>query len=300
MRHWLWVVFVLTSTIALGQEKSKEDAEREKRIHEQAAKAGQDSVKDYGWTHSMLTGLNLSQTSFTDWAPGGENALAYTAWLKGVSAMEVEKFLWSNSYKFAYGQSRLGNQDLRKTDDEIYLETVLIYKLKTHINPYASASLRTQFAGGFKYDALGNSTQVSAFFDPAYMTQSIGAAYRALPEVTTRLGIGLQEAFSSMYGFADDPETAGYEKSRVEGGLESVTDVDWAIMENIRYISKLSLFSPFKSMEKINVRWDNTLAAKINEYFSAGIDFQLVHAVRVSPRTQMKEVIYIGFNYTLL
>jgi hypothetical protein len=32
----------------------------------------QDSV----WKHSMVAGLNLSQVGFTDWAQGGENALA--------------------------------------------------------------------------------------------------------------------------------------------------------------------------------------------------------------------------------
>ncbi len=300
MRQWLWVVLVLATTVALGQEKSKEDIEREARIQEQAAKAGQDTVKEWGWGHRMLVGINLSQTSFTNWAPGGDNALAYTAWLKGNSTMEVEDYTWANTYKLAFGQSRLGNQDLRKTDDEIYLESVLIYKLRTKINPYVSASLRTQFADGFQYDAVGTPTQVSAFFDPAYLTQSAGVAYKISPVISTRLGIGLQETFSSTYGFADDRETVGFEKSRVEGGLESVTDVGWDIAENIRYVSKLSLFSPFKAMDEVNLRWDNVLAAKVHEFISAGIDVQVVNEKRVSPRTQIKEVIFIGFNYTLL
>src|SRR5512141_1274651 len=92
----------------------------------------------YGWAHSAVVGVNLSQVSFTHWAPGGENALSWTGTAEGKSADDQEKFNWTNSCRFAYGQSRLGDHGLQKTDDKIDLESVLIYKIGPQYNPYVS------------------------------------------------------------------------------------------------------------------------------------------------------------------
>ena len=40
----------------------------------------------------------------------------------------------------------------RKTDDKFEFESVLTYKLGTFVNPYASATFKSQFADGFKYN----------------------------------------------------------------------------------------------------------------------------------------------------
>ncbi len=299
MRKLLLIALVMSCLQAFAQEQSKEDIEREKAFRERAAKAGTDTTKAFGWTHSIVTGLNLTQVSFKDWTQGGENALAYTLWLKGGSALDEEKFNWANNFRFAFGQTRLANQGLRKTDDEIYFESLLIYKMGIHVNPYASATLRTQFAYGFTYDNLGTKTRVSEFFDPAYLTQSVGVAYKPLPEVTTRLGVGVREVLSATHGFANISPTEP-KKIKVNGGFESVTDVDWKFAENMQYTSKLELFAPFSAMDEIITRMDNLVIAKVNQYINVGLGVQLINEKRVSPRTQIKEVLSIGFNYTLL
>lgn len=301
MKKLLLIALILNCFQALSQEQTKEDIEREKAFRERAAKAGADTSKHYGWTHTVTAGLNLTQVSFKDWAQGGENALSYTLWLKGGSALDEEKFNWANNYKFAFGQTRLANQGLRKTDDEIYFESLLIYKMGVYINPYASATIRTQFANGFKYDNLGNKARVSEFFDPAYLTQSVGVAYKPIPEVTTRIGVGLREIISSIHGYADDPATLNeFEKTSINGGLESVTDVDWKFAENMQYTSKLEFFAPFSAFDEVIMRMDNLIIAKVNQYINVGLGVQLINEKRVSPRTQIKEVLSIGFNYTLL
>jgi hypothetical protein len=181
----------------------------------------------------MVTGINLTQVSYKDWVQGGQNALAYTLWLNGSSVQDMEKTNWSNSYKFAFGQTRLSDQGLRRTDDELFFESLLIYKLWTYINPYASATFRTQFAQGFEYPQ-GNEVAVSKFFDPAYLTQSVGAAYKPIPEVVTRLGVGVREIVTSRHNrYSDDPATLDIEKVKVNGGMESVTNVEWSFAENM-------------------------------------------------------------------
>jgi hypothetical protein len=248
----------------------------------------------------MVTGVNLTQVSFKDWAQGGQNALAYTLWLNGSFTQDMEKTNWSNSYKFAFGQTRLSDQGLRKTDDEIFFESLLIYKVWTYVNPYASLTFRTQFAKGFDYPG-GNETPVSKFFDPAYLTQSIGAAYKPIPEVVTRLGVGVREVVTSQFnGYSDDPTTPEIEKVMVRGGIESVTNVEWNFAENMQFKSSLELFAPFKTIDEVIIRSDNTISAKVNKYVSVGFNVQLVNDVTTTRKTQIKQVLAIGFSYTLL
>jgi hypothetical protein len=283
-----------------SQETSKEDQEREKALRERAASLKQDTTKPFGWTQQIVTGVNLTQVSFKDWAQGGQNALAYTFWLNGNTTQDMEKTNWSTSYRLAFGQTRLSDQGLRKTDDEIFLESLLIYKLWTYINPYASFSLRTQFAKGFEYPG-GTEVAVSKFFDPASLTQSLGAAYKPIPEVVTRLGIGVREVVTSQFSqYSDDPATADTEKVKVNGGIESVTNVEWNFAENMQFKSGLELFAPFKTLDEIIVRSDNSITARVNKYVTVGFNVQLINDVTTTRRTQIKEVLAIGLSYTLL
>jgi len=265
--------------------------------------AQQDTAKapEYGWKHTSVGTVTLSQVAFHDWTQGGENALAWALSLDGKSVQDQEVANWSNSYKFGFGQTRLGDQGIRKTDDRIDLETMLTYKLAEKVNPYAAATLKTQFAKGFKYDGSGHETAVSQFFDPAYLTQSVGAVYQPIPELKTRFGVGLREILTSNFpGYADNIETLEIEKTRVNGGLESVTELAWQIDENVSFGSKLEMFSTFTKLDEVIVRSDNTLAAKVSSLITVMLNVQLLNERAISPRTQVKEVLALGLSYTFL
>ncbi len=255
---------------------------------------------EFGWKHSLVAGLTLTQVAYTDWAQGGDNALAYTFSADGKSANDLEQTNLTNIYKLAFGQARLGSQGLRKTDDIIDLSSVLTIKLNSYVNPYVAATVKTQFAKGFVYDASGNGTQVSQFFDPAYLTQSAGAGIQPSKEVKTRLGIALREIVTNRFNqYADDPATIDVEKVSVNGGLESVTNVDWSMDENLLLSSQLELFDPFKHLDEVIVRNTTTLTAKVNKYVTAILNVQVINEKHISPRTQIKEAISLGLSYTV-
>ena len=126
------------------------------------------------WHHEMITGLNLSEVGFSHWSQGGTNSLSYVAGINGKSVHDEPLTNWATTYKLDFGQTKLGPGDIRKTDDEINLESMLSYKMGVHMNPYVAASLLTQFAPGYTYPDTGAAIQVSDFFDPAYLKQSAG------------------------------------------------------------------------------------------------------------------------------
>ncbi len=256
----------------------------------------------WGWKHSVVSGITVTQISFKDWAQGGENALSWTARLDGKSTLDDTAFTLGNSYKMVYGQAKIGQTKSRKTEDRIEFELVLTYKLGTYVNPYVGATLKTQFSKGVTVDAAGNETPVSKFFDPGYLTQSAGVGYQPVKELKTRFGVALREIATSVYWtYANDPRTPPQDrvKIRVDGGLESVTDVEWKLDDNLLIRSKLELFSPIRKPSDATLRMDNALTATINKYMVVILNVLLINDERSSTRLQVKEMLSLGLSYTL-
>ena len=265
------------------------------------ALAQDESTESSGpWDHSLAGSVALSQVAFKDWAQGGESSMAWTLIFDGKHERNDEKTNWRASYKSALGQTRQGDSGFRKTDDKIDVETVLTYKLGPYINPFVSATLKTQFARGLDFDDLGNSTPVSQFFDPAYLTQTVGAGYEPIDEIKTRLAIGVRETITRTYNtFSDDPSTANIEKIKTEGGYESVTIITWALAENILFNGKFETFIPLNNVNDPILRSDTTLTLKVNKYITTNINVQVVRDLLASPETQIKQALSVGLSYSI-
>ena len=88
---------------------------------------GQDKPAEepkYGWQKELVGGLNLTQTSFDNWKQGGENSYAWQLNLNLKFINDQEKTNWSNTGKLTYGSNKTGDQEMRKSIDEIKLESV--------------------------------------------------------------------------------------------------------------------------------------------------------------------------------
>lgn len=266
----------------------------------QSILAQQDSIKLYTWTPAAVVGLNLSQVALSNWTQGGEDALAVS--FLGTAGLKYYTVSWKfkNDLKLAYGRTKLGSEDYRTTDNELYLESVLSYYVGWDVDPYVSNIVRSALGTGYDY-SNDTTVAIAGFFDPGYLTQSIGFTYNKLESFTTRLGFAVQETFTRKYNqYADDPETAEIEKNKVETGLESVTTAEYTMQENLLYKSNLRLFTRFESMDVWDIRWDNSLVAKFNDYVNVNFSFLLVYQKDQSPKTQIKEALQLGITYTLL
>lgn len=260
-----------------------------------------DEAAATGWEHHLVSGLTLTQISLSNWEQGGEEAVAWATTLDGKSAFARPKLLWDTTYKLAFGQTKLGDEQARKTDDKIDLETVLTLDQGLLVDPYVAGTFKTQFAEGYEYADDGERVAVSSVFDPAYFTQSAGLGYRPVEEVRTRLGVALRETITDeFHAYADDPDTDEIETTRTEGGVESVTDVEWQLRENVRLSSKLELFTAFQDLSDFVIRDDTTVAVKVTEWVSIKLNVLVVRENRVVEKTQVKQTIAVGLNYDLL
>jgi hypothetical protein len=252
------------------------------------------------WRHDLIVGFALTQVSFTDWEQGGENSLSYRGSLEGKSEHTGGRTTWSTSYKFVFGQTRSGTQGIRKNDDRIDVESVASYDIGAYVNPFASVSLLTQFAKGYKYGKDGSREAVSKFFDPAYITEYVGFGYSPVSVLKVRLGFALRETIVSRFTmYTDDPGTERIEKLRIDGGPSIVTELEWKLDDNILLKSRLNLFAPIRSFDHIIVRSDNSLSANINRFLSVDLELALINERDISPRTQVKQSIAVGLNYAI-
>jgi len=181
------------------------------------------------------------------------------------------------------------------------MEDVASYNVGWAVSPFFSNSVRTQVTKGYDYKVEG-SPNISDFFDPGYVTQTLGFTYDKYQNIITRLGIAFQEVFTNKFNqYSDDPDTPNkIEKFKFETGIESVTDINYALAENMIYGCKLRLFSRFESLDVWDVRWDNTITAKVNSWLNVNFTYLLVYEKAQTPLTQTKQTLQIGIVYTLL
>ena len=256
---------------------------------------------EYGWQKGLVGNLNLTQTQFDNWTQGGENAFAWQLNINGKALRDEEKYKWDNSGKVSYGQAKLADIEVRKSVDEIKLESVFTYLLGVYVNPYVAASSETQFTTGYEYSE-DSKTDVSAFLDPGYFSQSVGLGYEPVREFKTRLGFAFHETITSDYPvpYADDPDTDEVEKIKVEPGLESVTDFSKSLIGNILLTSKLEIFSNLKGVDEIDVKWDNIFSAKISKYIDVNFNIKFLYDRDSSEKRQLKQALAVGLTYTFL
>jgi hypothetical protein len=261
-----------------------------------------DKPPEFGWKNTLVAGLNLNQVSFQNWTQGGVNSIAWTLLITGGFVNNRESFTHTNNLKLAYGQTKLGSKDFEKTDDELFFESIFAWKLGWKVDPYAAFTARTQFAPGYR-DSSGTMVRTSGLFDPGYLMQSLGFTYSPSDVFSTRLGVAFRETFASSYawyGYADDPATTTERESfRFQTGIECGNALKLPVMENILYTSQLNLFSAFDHLDIWDVRWDNQLTAKVNNYVNVSLLVQVKHEIAQTRRTQMKQALSLGLTYSI-
>ncbi|MGK9475682.1 DUF3078 domain-containing protein [Melioribacter sp. OK-6-Me] len=252
------------------------------------------------WIPGLVMGLGINQVAFNNWVKGGENSIAWTLYGDFKLSRGTEKWNFKHQLKAAYGRAKIGEATYKTTENDLFMEDVLSYKAGWAIDPFFSNSVRTQVTKGYDYK-LSNAPNVSDFFDPGYITQTFGFAYNKYANITTRVGLAFQEVISNRFTqYTDNPETSEIETFKFETGFESVTDMNFNLDDNIVLASKLRFFSRFESLDVWDVRWDNVITAKVNNWLSVNFTYLLLYEKAQSLKTQTKEALQIGITYSIL
>ena len=250
------------------------------------------------WQHEATADLTATQVSLAGWEQGGQEAFSYTSRVKGTttavfflqshhrSRLGATSVEWRTAYKASFGQSSVGGAALRKVDDRVAADTQLTWLLGSWIDPFVAASARTQMASGYRY---GPKRAVSGFLDPIYLTQSAGLGVTFNDELTTRLGAALREVGTGDYTQSTD----------WEGGVESVTRLDWDMSERTQITGRAEVFTPLPNPVLL-IQAEAGLRIKVAEYISATVSLELVKDNATSDDFQVRQTLGVGLGYRLL
>ena len=231
-------------------------------------------------------GLNINQLALSNWAAGGENAWTGKAFANFALIYHKKRFEQKLVGAFAFGISRFGDKRIEKQDDKIDLTYSLSLDSKTQWNISAVATFNTQFANGYKYP--NDSTIISTFFAPAYLTVSAGYSYKTKDEhlhvfmsplagkVTFVMNQELADkgAFGVKKGYYNqDSIWIPGENIAPAIGINVIINYKQPISKSINYTTMLNPFYNYLERRdddrlRLDVNWENTIHFTITKFLS--------------------------------
>lgn len=273
-------------------------------------------LEDGKWYLKGVTGLNMSQTSLSNWSAGGESSVAGTAYLNGTLTRKTGNWLWSNALALEYGLTNTKTQGTRKVSDKIDFTTQLGYSTDNKWFYTVMGDFKSQFAKGYNYSKDGERSEyISKFMAPGYSNISLGIEYRPntiysiyLSPVAGKLTFVEDNYLSDLGSFGVDPG----DKFKAELGAYLKARLQKKIMENVELISSADFFTAYnKSFGNVDINWDVLLSMKINKFLSATVNTTLKYdddvksiktqddgmEIKRGPKIQFKEMLGIGLAY---
>ncbi len=269
------------------------------------------------WKISGVSGLNLSQTSLTNWAAGGENSVAWNLYLNASANYKKDNWSWDNALITDFGKTFTTSNKWLKSIDKLNFSTKIGRSLSKHWSVSALGDFLTQFARGYAAEnnpnIAGNKDKyISTILAPGYLTLAVGADYKPnddfsllLAPVTGKMTFVLDNRLSTAGAFGVKPGN----KTLAEIGALAVANYKRKLAENINLVTKLTLFTPYnESFGNIDVNWDMMIAFKINKFLTTTLTTNLVYDDDIKTvdlqgnkhgaKVQFREVLGLGLAYS--
>jgi hypothetical protein len=266
-------------------------------------------TSNYNWKQGGSYNFNLSQSSLSNWAAGGDNFnMSLNSYFNYFAYFKKPRHGWDNNLDVNLGFVQSTSQGGRKNDDRFDFLSKYGYKIDTIGKMYLSAlfNFRSQVFDGYSYSGT-NSTFTSSLLSPAYLILSAGVDYKPNKELsiffsplTSRNTIVLNAKLSALGKYGVEPGKHIYK----ETGLFVTVNYSNTIAPNISYRGRADFFSNYyEKPENINLYMTNFFSFKINKNFTASYSLDLMYDDKIrifgplkkSPGLQLKSIIGIGY-----
>ncbi|MBT8393947.1 MAG: DUF3078 domain-containing protein [Flavobacteriaceae bacterium] len=263
---------------------------------------------DQKWIQSNMVRLDFSEVAFVNWNAGGTNSIS--ALLNVFSSIKYNQnnLAWLTSVRARYGINDQENQQLRKTEDEIELNSTLGFRENNITNWYYSArfNFKTQFSNGYNYPDRDNA--ISKFMAPGYLFFGGGAEYgKNLEQLSLYLS---PLTFKSTFVLDEDLANAGAfgvtaavidengniiergKRVRTEMGILVTNSYQTKLFENIALTNRLSLYTDYlNSFGNIDIDWEVILDFRVNSFVKAtfGTHIRYDNDVKILEETEIED-----------
>ena len=281
------------------------------------------------WTKTNNAQLIVTQNSFINWNSGGNNSISGIIKLRFLRNYKSSHFSWINELRSNYGLNKEEKRELRKTEDLFEINSTFGYKKNTESKWKNSAkfNFKSQLSNGYKYP--DTEKPISRFFSPAYLFLGLGTEYASQQDqlklyfspATNKTTFVFNRSLADEGSFGVEPavyDTEGNlisrgKNTKIEFGTLITGEWETDIMENIKMVNKLNLYSDYiHNYGNIDINWELNFDLVINKYVSANIGSHLIYDDDVhykedvdndgeldvlGARIQLKQLLGVGFSY---
>ncbi len=279
--------------------------------------AGYGNLSAEPWKKTLDLGLNLTQNAYSNSWTGGEIGNAtWVANANGIFEKQISpKFNFKNSSKLQFGQTISQDKETKdwhhpvKSTDKIDIENLGRLTLHAFVDPYVAFRIETQFL-----DASVN--KVNRYLNPLLLTESAGVSKTIYAkdknQALTRLGFSVRQNIDRIV--VDTLAKTLRTKIATDGGIESVSDAQFALSTNLSYVGKLSLFkalfnskndlyvgTPQENYWKaVHVNFENSVVASVAKNVMVSLYVQLLYDKQISLKGRFKQTLALGVTYKLI
>ena len=281
------------------------------------------------WSKKNSVGINMNEVAFVNWNAGGNNSISALLYGNFERKFQKNLLLWKTSATVRYGVNAQDGRKLRKTDDEISVNSTYGYRRDSTSNFRYSAkfNFKTQFAEGYKYPQRDKS--ISSFMAPGYIFLGVGAEYSAPNEdltayispLTDKSTFVLDQRLANEGMFGVKPavrDSIGNilvegENVRTEFGILFTSNYTKEVFTNVNLDNQVSFYTDYlNKFGNIDVDWELKLNLVVNEFVKANIGSHLIYDDDVKfkedtnddgtletlgPKIQFKQLLGVGVMY---
>jgi hypothetical protein len=251
-----------------------------------------DTTKKKHWKFSGITGLNISQIGLWNWTGGGNNtgnaylhANVLATYKKGKLAWETNfnsEYGWMYTSDTYYGSQYADNDTkypFRKSNDKILLSSKLGYEFTKSWFITIMGMFKSQYDNGYQYIRNGTDeyrTLNSHIMSPSYTDLSVGIDWKPgsifsayVSPVAGRITTCLIDSLRASYG-VDTNKTF-----KAAFGLTLKLALNYNPIKNVKIMTTLTLFTPYRFDYKAQKNLPHTDAARHQVFGNFDVDWDL-------------------------
>ncbi len=264
------------------------------------------------WIHNFDAGIQFSQAYLSpNWYQGGNNNLSlltHIIWNVALNPVFHPNAMLESNLQYKLGLYSTPQDQLHKYSIS---EDLFEWNFKTGLKAANKwfYSLTMRFKTQFLNNYVQNEPQMSAtFLSPGEFNVGLGMTYTTTNKKQTLvfnaslspIAYNLKTCINSNV----DPEQFSMKRGQKflnQVGSTGELTLDWALTSNIKYISRLFLFSNYRNFIG---DWENTMSFTLNRYLSTQIYAHLRYDTSSDIRQgnwrhwMIKEILSFGFQYT--
>jgi hypothetical protein len=239
----------------------------------------------------------LNQVSFSNWAQGGENAVATTFLFNIFGNYKRDNIAWDNSLDLGYGKIKTDKLKSRKNEDKIIFDSKFDYHAVGSLYYSGFLDFRTQFAKGYNYP--NDSTIVSRFMSPGYISIGLGADYKPsdyfsvyVSPATAKFTIVTSKSLSDSGKYGVTPG----KRVRSQFGASLNNRIQKDLTRGIGVVSNLLLFKSYTDNTNVVVNWEFLLNIKAGKFITTSLYTELIYDQSAIDKVQFKEALGLGIS----